>query len=219
MEGRIRSLLLSCVSSVLITIYTPVYAADLDADQVTKPIIQPEIERMDFEESRINSDNIEIVASLGILSIEDFGVNPVYGLKAAYRVSEGFFVDAEYGFSKAGENQAETLFNFNFLSDSQRELSYVLFNIGYDVFPGEIFITDSVTYNTALYVTAGLGNTQFGGSDNFTFSWGAGYRLLAANSIAVYFDVRDHTFNMDTVDGGEKLTNNIEISFGFGMYF
>lgn len=216
MEGRIRSLLLSC--AVITTISTPLYAADLTDDQVTKPIIQPEIERMDFEESRINADNLEVIASLGILSIEDFGVNPVYGAKIAYRVSEGFFVDMELGTSEAGDNSVEVLIpGTQLLSADERKFNYYVFNLGYDIFPGETFVTDSTTYNTAFYVVAGLGNTEFAGTDNFTFTWGAGYRLLASNSLAVYFDVRDHTFNMDLL--GDKLTNNIEISLGFGMYF
>ena len=218
MEGRIRSLLLSCTASVLLIFNAPLYAADLADDEVIKPIIQPEIERMDFDESRINADNIEIVASLGILSIEKFGVYPMFGAKAAYRVSEGFFVNAELALSTAELSHAEQVFPVNFLSDKDREFRSLIFNIGYDVFPGEIFITDSVTYNTAFYVVAGLGDTSFAGSDNFTFSWGAGFRLLAANSLAVYFDVRDHTFNLDLADQ-KDLTNNIEISVGFGMYF
>lgn len=219
MEGRFRSLLLIFAASVLTLTFTPLYAAELAEEQVSKPIIQPDIERMDFEESRINSDNIEVIASLGILSIEDFGVNPVYGAKIAYRVSEGFFVDAELGFSTAGKSSVEVLLpGAPLLSEEERDYSYYLINLGYDIFPGETFVTDNTTYNTALYVVAGLGNTEFAGSDNFTFSWGVGYRLLASNSLAVYFDVRDHTFNMDLL-GEQKLTNNIEISFGFGMYF
>jgi len=218
MEGRIRSLLLGCTASVFFFFNTPLYAVDLADDQAINPIIQPEIERMDFEESRINADNIEVVASLGILSIENFGVNPVYGAKVAYRVSEGFFIDAELGLSTAGKTTAESIFNVNLISDSDREYRYITFNLGYDVFPGEAFITDGVTYNTAFYVVAGLGDTSFAGADKFTFSWGAGYRLLASNSLAVYFDIRDHTFNLELA-GEKNLTNNIEISVGFGMYF
>lgn len=218
MEGRIRSLLLSCAAIILSLSFTQLNAADLAEDLVSKPIIQPEIERMDFEESRINSDNYEIIATVGLLSIEDFGVNPVIGAKLAYRVSEGFFVGAEMGLSTAGETSAESILNINILSDDERDLSYFLINLGYDLFPGEIFVTDGITYNSAVYIIAGLGNTEFAGSDNFTFSWGAGFRLYPTNSVAIYLDVRDHTFNMDLL-GDKKLTNNFEVSFGLGIYF
>ena len=122
MEGRIRSLLLSCAATILSINFTPLHAADLDEDLVSEPIIQPEIERMNFEESRINSDNIEIVAYTGIISIENFGVNPLFGAKVAYRVSDDFFINTELGLSKAGKALAEsTTLGVNFLSDKNRE--------------------------------------------------------------------------------------------------
>ena len=36
-------------------------------------------------------------ADYGVLSIEDFGAHPVYGLTAAYHVTEDFFFQAEAG--------------------------------------------------------------------------------------------------------------------------
>ncbi len=220
MEGRIRSLLLGCIYTCLALASIQSQAADLDVEQVSKPVIQPDIERMTFKESRINSNNFEIIASFGILSIEDFGVNTVLGAKLAYRVSENFFVDLEIGSSSASETSYDTLNpgSLPLVSAEDSDYRYYLINIGYDIFPGESFVTDNTTLNTALYVIAGAGNTQFAGDDNFTFSWGLGYRVIINNYLTSYFDIRDHTFNRD-IYGEDKRTNNIEITFGVGFYF
>ena len=218
MEGRIRSLLLIVMSSGLLFSAQYAHAEELSVEQVSKPVIQPDIERMNFEESRINPDNFEVIASVGTLSIEDFGVGLFYGAKLAYRVSENFFVDLELGTSQGGQSSVETLFGTPIMSDSDRRYSYYLINLAYDILPGESFITRNTTYNTALYFIAGAGNTQFGGADNFTLSWGFGYRVVLSSFLTTYIDVRDHSFNMDLF-GTAKRTNNIEISLGVGFYF
>ncbi len=218
MEGWLRNLLLNSLLAISL-INISANAAEIGDEQSLNPVIQPEIERMDFEESRIDPDNFEIIASAGLLSIEDFGVNPIYGFKLAYRVSEGFFVDAELGLSSAGQTSAEILLpGAPLLSAGERDLTYYLVNLGYDIFPGETFVTDSLTYNTAFYVVAGIGNTEFAGASHFTLSMGFGYRVLIADYMAIYFDVRDHTYKMDLL-GDSKLTNNMETGFGIGFYF
>lgn len=219
MEGRLRNLLLACLSGVLFTINTPLFANEENIDQVIAPIINPEIERLNFEESKIDSDNIEIISSLGILSIEDFGVNPVISFQLTYRITEGFFVGAEYGFSRASETSIEKLLpGTSLLSDDEKDLNYYLLNIGYDVFPGETFATGNTTFNSAFYVIGGLGNTQFAGADNFTYSMGFGYRIVVLDYLTTYVDVRDHAFSLDLF-GDKKLTHNLAIKFGIGFYF
>ena len=54
---------------------------------------------------RSTAENIELGGVLGALSIEDFGTNPVYGVTAAYHVTEDFFFQAEAGRSTAGQHQ------------------------------------------------------------------------------------------------------------------
>ncbi|VAW69833.1 hypothetical protein MNBD_GAMMA09-2487 [hydrothermal vent metagenome] len=219
MEGRIRSLLLSCIYFSLTIVSLSAHCAELEVEQVTKPVIQPEIERMDFQEARINVDSIEVILSFGLLSIEDFGTNSFLGAKLAYRVSENFFVDAEFGSSKAGQSSFDISNpGLPVLSTDDKNYSFYLINIGYDIFPGESFVTRNTTFNTAFYLISGAGNTKFAGGDNFTFSWGFGYRVVANNYMTAYFDLRDHTFELD-VFGDAKRTNNIEISLGVGFYF
>jgi len=218
MEGRIRSLLLGCIYTGLALASINTQATGLDIEQVSKPVIQPEIERMEFDEAKINPDNFEIIASFWLISIEDFGSSTVLGAKLSYRVSENFFTTLEFGLSTAGRSTAETFLDIDILTPDERDYTYYLINLGYDIFPSESFVTDSTTFNTAFYVVAGAGNTQFAGRDNFTFSWGLGYRVIINNYLTTYFDVRDHTFELDFI-GETKRTNNMEITFGVGYYF
>ncbi len=226
MEGRIRSLLLGCLYTGLLLANATLTAqsaeiepTEIELEQVAKPVIEPDIMRMEFDEARINPNNFEIILSFGLLSVEDFGTSAVLGAKLAYRVSENFFVDLELGTSSAGETSSEILQpGAPLLTDDERDFTYYTLNVGYDLFPGEAFVTNNTTFNTAFYVIGGAGNTQFGGGDNFTFSWGFGYRVIANNYLTTYFDVRNHTFQRD-IFGEDKITNNIEVTLGVGFYF
>jgi len=219
MEGRIFSLLLTCITAILLFHSSFANAEVLDENQELSSVIQPEIKRTEFDESKIDVNDFEVIASAGLLSVEDFGVNAVIALKLAYHVSEDFFIDAEYGQSSVGKTSFEVLSpGAPLLSEADRDLSYFLINFGYNFLPGEAFITDKTTYNTALYVLAGLGSTEFAGDSHFTVSYGVGYRFLVSNHMSMYLDVRDITFNMDLI-GGNKLTHNLEVTFGASYYF
>jgi outer membrane beta-barrel protein len=49
-------------------------------------------------------------------------------------------------------------------------------------------------------------------------NFGAGVRVLATDSIAVHFDVRDHIFATDLLADNEA-TNNLEAHLGFTFFF
>jgi len=219
MEAWLRRFLLSFFASSSLMCANATYAAEETLEQVIDPVIQPEIERMDFDESRINPDNIEISASFGLMSVEDFGTSALITAQATYRISEGFFVGAELGQTTVGESRFEDFLpGINLLSDDERVLDYYLLNIGYDIFPGETFLTENTTYNNALYLIAGIGNTQFAGQDNYTISLGLGYRVLVSNYLSASISVKDHTFNADFL-GPDKLTHNLQFTASIGIYF
>ena len=65
-------------------------------------VIDPQVERREIKEPKIDREDFEVGAFVGIMSIEDFGSDTVYGVKLAYHVTEGFFVEAAVGQSEAG---------------------------------------------------------------------------------------------------------------------
>jgi outer membrane beta-barrel protein len=217
MESRICSFFLSLI--ILISLLPTVLHAAEENDENQGSLIQPQIERTEFDESLIDTEDFELSAFAGILSIEDFGTNPVLGFELAYHVNEDVYVQFEYGFSEAGKTSFEVLSGgAPLLSDEERELQYYLFNIGLNLLPGEAFITDSSTYNTAFYLIGGVGNTDFAGDDRFTINFGTGYQILFADAFSINIDVRDLIFNIDVL-GEDKVTHNLQYTVALGWFF
>ena len=182
-------------------------------------VIEPEVERREIKEPEIDSEDFEIGAFAGIMSIEDFGSDLVYGVRLAYHLTEGFFVEGTVGQSEAGLTSFEILSGgARLIADSERTLTYYNLNLGYNILPGEVFIGEGRAYNTNLYLIAGLGSTRFAGDDRFTVNFGAGYRFLLTDSIALHIDFRDHLFDIDLL-GEEKTAHNLEGHLGLTVFF
>ncbi|MDH4046918.1 MAG: outer membrane beta-barrel domain-containing protein [Gammaproteobacteria bacterium] len=182
-------------------------------------VIEPEVERRKVKEPKIDTEDFEIGAFVGVLSIEDFGSDFVYGARIAYHVTEGFFVEGTAGQTKAGLTSFEILSGgAPLLSDSDRQYTYYNLNLGYNILPGEVFIGEGRAYNNALYLIGGLGSTRFAGDDRFTVNFGVGYRFLFNDSVAFHFDFRDHLYDIDLL-GEEKTTHNLEAHVGVTMFF
>jgi len=182
-------------------------------------VIDPEVERRDIKEPEIDTENFEITAFAGILSIEDFGTDLVYGARLAYHITEGFFVEGSVGKGRAGLTSFEILSGgAPILSDSERDFLYYNLNVGYNILPGEAFVGQVRSYNTGLYVVAGLGSTRFAGDDRFTVNFGAGYRFILTDSVAIHLDFRDHLYDIDVI-GEEKTAHNLEGTLGISVFF
>jgi len=180
-------------------------------------VIDPEVERREIKEPAIDREDFEVGAFVGIMSIEDFGSDTVYGMRLAYHITEGFFVEATVGQSEAGLTSYESLSGDARLFDD-RDLSYYNINLGYNVLPGEVFVGEGRAYNTNFYLVAGLGSTNFADDDRFTVNFGAGYRFLLTDSVAFHLDFRDHLFDIDIL-GNEKTTHNLEGTLGVTVFF
>jgi outer membrane beta-barrel protein len=151
------------------------------------------------------------------MNIEDFGSDAVYGIRFAYHITEGFFVEATVGQSEASLTSFEVLSGGARLFDD-RTLTYYNLNLGYNILPGEVFIGEGRAYNTTFYLIAGLGSTNFADDERFTVNFGAGFRFLLTDSVALHVDFRDHLFDIDIL-GREKTTHNLEGTIGATVFF
>ncbi len=213
----LKRVLLVFVSSFIIL--SPVALAADEKSSDEKPIIEPEIYRRSLDESKIDSENFEVTAFSGLMSVEDFGVNMLIGTRLAFHVSEGVFFEASLGRVKTGKTSYERLNgSVELLTDGQRVLSYYDLSVGYNLLPGEAFLTRKLAFNTAFYLIAGIGSTSFAGDDRYTINYGFGYRFLASDWLALHADVRNHVFDMELL--GEKVsTNNLEMSMALSIFF
>ena len=187
-------------------------------DQNAPRVIEPEVERRKVTVPKIRSQNFEVGGYFGTLNIEDFGAHPVYGVQAAYHVNEDFFLQAEAGRSKGGLTSFETLSNIQLLTDSERWFKYYDVSVGYNVLPGEVYLGRNLALISAFYVLGGVGSTEFGGDQKFTVNFGAGYKILPADWIAVHVAVEDRVFNSDLL-GVSKLASNLEAHIGATVFF
>jgi len=219
MEIRVRNLFLGLFG--LCTSLTGMALNSAYAQDTTEPsaLIQPEVERREFDEAQVDAHDFEIILAAGYLSIEDFGVNALQVVKLNYHVNESISVQAALGQSEGRETSYEALSGgAPLLTDDERELSYYSINLLYNLLPGEAFWNEQVVNNTAFYVTLGIGNTEFAGDDRYTINYGAGYRFLFNDHVAGYADFRNNQFDMD-VFGEDKATSNLEYTFGVSWIF
>lgn len=226
MESRIRVLFLIVgmigLSGCAATKNLFGFGDDEAAPPTSEPpgqVIEPEVDRREIKEPKIDREDFEVGAFVGIMSIEDFGTDVSYGLRLAYHLTEGFFVEGTAGASRAGLTSFEALSgDARLISDSERDLFYYNLNLGYNILPGEVFLGEGRAYNTNLYLIAGLGATRFAGDDRFSVNVGAGYRFLLNDSVALHIDFRDHLFDIDVL-GEEKTVHNLEGHLGFTVFF
>jgi outer membrane beta-barrel protein len=184
-----------------------------------RPIIDPQVERREIRKTRIDTEDFELGAYFGIMSIEDFESGAVYGARLAYHLTEDFFLEATVGQTRAGRTSYENLSgSAELLTDDERDYTYYALSAGWNALPGEIFIGKNRAYNSAFYFVAGIGSTTFAGDDRFTVSGGFGYRILPNDWLAVHFDVRDHVFDIDLL-GEKKIVNNLEAHLGLSIFF
>ncbi|HWK73336.1 MAG TPA: outer membrane beta-barrel domain-containing protein [Povalibacter sp.] len=194
-------------------------SAQPPADDAGKSIIEPQVERREIKRPKIEASDFEVGVYGGILSIEDFESNAVYGARLAYNLTEDFFLEASLGRSRAGRTSYENLSgSAEILTDSERDYTYYALSAGWNALPGEVFVGKNRAYNTAFYLVTGIGSTRFGGDDLFTVNAGFGYRILPSDWIAVHFDVRDYIFDTDLL-GKKKIVNNLEAHLGLSVYF
>jgi len=188
-------------------------------DEAPPRVVEPEVARREVKVPKIRSSNIEVGAYYGEIAIEDFGGHPVWGLTAAYHITEDFFFQAEYGRSKAGRTSFEVLAgNIQLLTEAERRFTYYDLSLGYNFLPGEAFLGRGVAMTSAFYLIGGFGGTDFAGDTKFTVNFGAGYRVVPIDWMAVHITVQDRVFQSSLL-GTTKLTNNLEARLGVTVFF
>jgi outer membrane beta-barrel protein len=199
------------------------YAADSNDTQDTgnvqiNPIVvvEPNEQVREQYEAQIDTEFFELGAYMGIIGIEDFDSASVLGIKASFHATEDFFLQANYGQAQAGTSAAEVTSGGNLIAD--RDYKYYNLLVGYNLFPGEAFITQNLTLNSAFYLVGGIGNTDFAGDNHFTITYGSGYRIILNDWLTWNMDFRNHTFESEVLPI-KKRVNNLEFSLGLTAFF
>ncbi len=190
-----------------------------EADSTPPRVIEPNVVRRKIKTPKIDNENWEIGAGAGFLSIEDFGTNQTYAAQLTYHVTEDFFFRGDLGQSTAGRTSFETLGgNIELLTGDERRFTYYSLSLGYNFLPGEVFLGRKTAMNSGFYVLAGIGSVDFGGDDHLTLNFGAGFRVLPTDWLAIHIAVQDRVFDSDLL-GETKVTNNIEMLLSATVFF
>jgi outer membrane beta-barrel protein len=191
----------------------------VEESQAEPSIIEPQVSRRAVKTPKIKAKDFEVGAYFGALSIEDFGTNPIYGARAAYHVTEDFFLEGFLARSKAGLSSLENVFpDITVVSNSGRYFTYYDLDVGYNVLPGEVFLGRGRAFNTALYGTFGMGDVKFADQDQFALNFGVGTRILITDWLAMHLDVRDHVFESHLF-GVNKNVHNVEAILSLTTFF
>jgi outer membrane beta-barrel protein len=194
--------------------------ADEDPNATAPPrVIDPDVERRKIKVPRIKAKNVELGGFYGFMSVEDFGTNPAYGVRAAYHVTEDFFFEGTLGRTTLGKSSFETLNPGVTLNlGAGRQLTYYGLSLGYNLLPGEVFIGRNLAMNSAFYLLGGFGASRFADKQRLTLNYGAGYRVVPVDWLTIRIDVQDRIFESD-IFGTNKLTNNLEATVGAAVFF
>lgn len=220
MESRIQRIHVRALLAAGLCVFATVASAatkpeDLELD----PLLVREEERREVKVDKIDSENFEIGAYGGVMNIEDFGSDTLVGVRAAYHLTEDFFVEAQYGQTTLGQTSFERLSGgAQLLTDEERDYQYYNVALGWNIFPGESFIFDRWAFKGGLYVVAGAGSSEFGGDNRFTITGGVGYRFTATDWLSFRVDARDHVFETDLL-GEQETKHNFEFSGSLSIFF
>jgi outer membrane beta-barrel protein len=194
-------------------------AANAEVTATPPTVIEPQVERRKIKVPKIKSHNVELGAYFGEISIEDFSAAPVTGLRFDYHVTEDFFFEASYGRARAGKTSFETLGgNIQLLTDAERRFTFYNLSLGYDFLPGEVFLGTKRAMTSSLYLVGGIGSVKFAGDQKFTVNFGAGFRVLPTDWLAIHIEAQDLVFKSDLL-GVDRLKNNLTAHLGASVFF
>jgi outer membrane beta-barrel protein len=221
MESRIRSIFL-VRAAILISacLALPTLAQDetLPAEQNTPRVIEPDVQRRSIDVSKIDTEDFEVTGFVGVMSIEDFESDLVYGARLAYHINDIFFAEASYGSTEAGRTSFEKLQPNADLLGNDRDFSYYDLSLGYNILPGEVFFGSDRAFNSSLYLIGGLGSTDFASDNHFTINFGFGIKFLPTDYIAIRLDARDYLMDIE-ITGEDKTTHNLQGTLNVSWYF
>lgn len=202
---------------VMVLMIFPIEGWTQTEQPAPEQVVKPELERRSVRAPRIDVDDFEVSVFAGVLSVEDFGANEVYGVRLGYHVTEDFFVEGTYAMSTVSD-AAYRRIGAAIFTEPEVDLATYDLSVGVNLFPGEIFFGKSWATTSAFYVIGGVGNTNFADRDHTTFNFGLGLRLLFADWFAMRLEMRDRMFESDILYESE-LKHNFEFTLGASFYF
>lgn len=185
----------------------------------------PNIERREIVTPGINNENFEISAFLSMVSVQDFSVEPHFGLRLSFHAHEDLFIEGSIGQADIGSSAVDRFSGSTpgvpetpTLVD-RRWTDYHL-SLGWHILAGQSSFLSGRQLIHNTYIIGGGGLTNFADQNNFTINGGLGHRVLINDSLAVRVEARDYIVSYDTpIPGSNSRTHNLALSLGLSMFF
>lgn len=192
------------------------YAQESKSVKIIEPKKQPQVAKP----AMIDTEKFQAGVYFGSLSVEDFNANLVKGLAFTYQLNKTYLILLNYAESDVGQSTFERSAG-NFLTEEQRQLSYLTLSGGYKLFTSRSFLGARHKYDSDIYLIGGIGKMEFAGESGTGWSFGASYRVVFTDWMVATFDFRNHMYDSRDVFGlsESKTRQNIEFSFGINALF
>lgn len=220
MENRLQHIFLKltgiCIFSVLLP-FNLAQGSEAEPSRISSsPITSSSYNSPEEEFSgEIDTEFFELGVFAGFINIEDFTSEEVYGVRSAFHATEDIFLEFNYATASVSKSSFEK--KTNSLTD-ERDYNYYDFLFGYKIFPGEVFPSTTSSLISSFHLVAGVGHTEFGGEENFTYVLGLGYRVAVTQQLVWNLDIRNYIYNSNlTKDDGS--VHNIDFTSGISYLF
>lgn len=180
-------------------------------------VIDPVLERRDIVRPEIDTEDWEIGAFGGVLSVEDFGAEAMYGLRFAYHATENIYLEGRYASSSISDTSFRRIGAPIFDVEKEDLTAYDL-SVGLMVLPGEVFLGTRWARTSGVYMNFGVGRVEFADRDSISYAFGFGLKVLPTDWLSLRLEARDTIFESDLL-GENEWKHNFEINLGFGVFF
>lgn len=191
----------------------------VEASENTEEVVQADIERRDVRLSEIEAQDIELGVFFGVLSIENFGSQTMYGIRAAYHITELFFIEAIGGQSSITDQVLRSEGVSPVFPSDKEDIDFYNLSIGFNLFSGETFIAGKWALNSSGYVKAGAGSIDLVVDDKLTFNLGIGMRFVINDHVAFHVDMEDMVAESGILASNSGITHNLQLHTGLTVFF
>jgi outer membrane beta-barrel protein len=179
-------------------------------------LFKPDLSEDDVEVPSIDSENFEVSAFAGLISMEDFGSETFYGGRLAYHPLDFLFVEASWATTEINDDNYRR-FGVPLFADQAVTVEFYDASVGLQLMPGEVFI-GKWAFPSSMYLIAGMGSTSILDEDLETYNLGVGVRVLATDWWAIRIEARDYFFESDLL-GEPESKHNLAVAMGTGIFF
>jgi len=181
-------------------------------------VVVPQVERREVHRAKYPSNDFEFGLYTGGFSSQDFGVHAVVGARLGYDITEDFFVEAEYGLTRATDAAFRQILPSGVFPSATQRLQYYDLSLAYNFLKGEVFLGPNRARASSMFVIGGVGSTNLDKQRMQTFNGGLGAKVYLNDSWALRTDLRDHVYTIDLL-GKRTTTQNVELTLGTSFYF